>query len=91
MIYGLVTREQSGKISLAGPLTNVMLAAAFFPLTLLEGIIHEVGRLGTRINLWIALFNLIPFGPFDGRKVLAWDKGAYLVALAIAVAAFLFI
>jgi Zn-dependent protease len=59
-------------------------------LTFLEGILYEIGRLGVRINLWIALFNLIPFGPFDGRKVLAWSKGVYLIALTIAAVAFLF-
>jgi len=89
MIYGFVTREQNGKISLAGPLTNVALAAAFFPLVFLGDVLYEIGKLGVWINSWIALFNLIPFGPLDGRKILAWDKGVYLIALTITASVFL--
>ncbi|RLG70940.1 MAG: metalloprotease [Methanobacteriota archaeon] len=90
MIHGFVTKKQNGKISLAGPLTNIVLAFSFFPLTLFGGVLHGVGVLGVRINLWIALFNLIPFGPLDGRKVLEWDKRVYLTTLIVAATAFLF-
>jgi Zn-dependent protease len=40
--------------------------------------------LGARINIWLALFNLIPFGPLDGAKILKWNKGIWLITIAIA-------
>jgi Zn-dependent protease len=40
--------------------------------------------LGARINTWLALFNLIPFGPLDGAKILKWSKGIWLVSIAAA-------
>jgi Zn-dependent protease len=30
------------------------------------------------INITLALFNMIPFGIFDGRKVWDWNKPVYL-------------
>ena len=90
MIYGFITREQNGKISLAGPLMNLALVVVFFPLTLFNGTIGVVGRVGVWINSWIALFNLIPFGPLDGRKILAWDASVYSITLVAALGAFVF-
>ena len=40
---------------------------------------------GAIINSSLALFNLLPFGIFDGAKVIAWDKAAYGLAIAVAV------
>jgi Zn-dependent protease len=31
-------------------------------------------------NAWIALFNLIPFGIFDGFKIFLWDKKIWTLA-----------
>ncbi|MCZ7398331.1 MAG: site-2 protease family protein [Candidatus Methanoperedens sp.] len=79
MIYGgSVGRRESGRISLAGPLSNMLLALAFFPLLSETGILYEIGRYGVIINITLALFNMIPFSVFDGRKVWAWNKIIYL-------------
>ncbi|MDP2766304.1 MAG: hypothetical protein Q8O41_02480 [Candidatus Methanoperedens sp.] len=79
MIYGgNVGRRENGHISLAGPLSNMLLGFAFFPLLSETGILYEIGRYGVIINIALALFNMIPFSVFDGRKVWAWNKLVYL-------------
>ncbi len=88
---GLISREKNGKISLAGPLTNIFLAMIFLiPILLFsfQGILSMFLRYGFIINSLLALFNLMPFGPFDGRKVFEWNKTAHIVAALIAAALF---
>jgi Zn-dependent protease len=84
-----LTKDENGKIALAGPMTNVILAFLFFALFKLEpnGIVGLIGTFGMTINTWLAAFNLIPVSVLDGRKVLAWDRRVYGVALSIAILA----
>lgn len=79
MIYGgNVGRRENGRISLSGPLSNLLLGLAFFPLLSETGILYEIGRYGVIVNIALALFNMLPFSVFDGRKVWAWNKPVYL-------------
>ncbi len=82
-----LTREENGKIAIAGPLMNIALAFLFFPLFFFAppGIFKEIGWFGVMINAWLALFNMIPAGVLDGRKVWAWDKKVYGLVLGLAV------
>jgi Zn-dependent protease len=34
-------------------------------------------------NAWLGLFNMIPAGPFDGAKVLAWSKPIFVATVLI--------
>ncbi|RJS84653.1 hypothetical protein CW713_02295 [Methanophagales archaeon] len=34
---------------------------------------------------WLAFFNMIPISVLDGRKVMAWSRRVYGVALGIAI------
>ena len=70
MIAGRVTLRENGKISLAGPLTNFILAFVFLGLSFSAPIL----QIGFMINTWLGVFNLIPFGNFDGRKILEWNR-----------------
>ena len=71
----LTSRKKDNKelmISIAGPMTNVILAALFFALIqlgVLSGLILSAAVYGIVINLILAAFNMIPFGPLDGAKV----------------------
>ena len=86
MIYGgNVGRRENGRISLAGPLSNLLLGMAFFLLLSEQGILYEIGRYGVIVNISLALFNMIPFGIFDGRKVWEWNKLVYLLVVIAAL------
>jgi Zn-dependent protease len=85
-ISGHVTKERNGKISLAGPLTNIILSLLFliilfFPIS---DIFTNIAGFGFHINAWLALFNMIPFLNFDGAKVLAWNKIIYFITMVFA-------
>jgi Zn-dependent protease len=75
----LLTKRENGVISISGPLMNLILAATFFPLKYVGGIIGVIGYLGSRVNLLLASFNLIPLGPFDGYKVFSWSPIAWAI------------
>ncbi|WP_207589228.1 metalloprotease [Halomontanus rarus] len=76
---GRITVRENGLISLAGPLTNHGLALLFLPLLLFgPGVLGRVGQLGVWINLFLAAFNMIPFGPLDGKSVWNWNKAVFV-------------
>ena len=82
-----ISREQNGKISLAGPATNIILAGFFFLLMQYSAssqIIMLLGLLGFTVNSFLALFNLIPFSVLDGAKVFRWNPLIWVVMAAVA-------
>lgn len=84
-----ISKSQNGWISVAGPLTNLGLALLFIPLTFYGGPVvfspvpslSAVGLVGLRVNSWLGAFNLVPFGPLDGAKVLRWNPMLWFVSL----------
>lgn len=78
-IFGKVTREQNGKISLAGPLTNLALALVFVALLFFTPINKELAVTGAYVNVFLGLFNSLPFFPLDGQKIAAWNRDVWLV------------
>ena len=87
MISGPVGRRRNGKISMAGPAVNLILALLFLAISFFypNGIFKVISYYGFMINTWLALFNMIPFGNFDGKKILVWNKLVYGVMVGVAV------
>jgi len=89
LISGYSTKRENGIIALVGPLTNLLLAFIFYSISPL---VYQIGLMGFRINLWLAAFNLIPFGGLDGQKVLSWSIFIWaLVTIPTWIGVFLFL
>jgi Zn-dependent protease len=85
-IMGNVGIARNGRISIAGPLTNLVLASIFFPFKFLtSGFLLELATYGFLINAWLALFNLIPIWNLDGKKILNWNRNYYFIIVVIAI------
>ena len=87
VVYGdRIDRRQNGLISAAGPAASIALALAFMvPAFAASGsIIGVLGLAGLQINAMIAAFNMLPVSVLDGRKVLEWNIGAFLVLIVAA-------
>ena len=94
---GHITAKENGLIALAGPVTNLLLAVVFLMPFLaavaagIDGFLWQVARRGLQINLLLAGFNMLPFGPLDGRKIRAWSTLIWAVvagpSLVLAVGA----
>ncbi|WP_407453710.1 site-2 protease family protein [Methanobrevibacter sp.] len=88
-----MTDEINGKISIAGPIVNIILALLFLAVATMvypsiystnSALIFIVCSLGYSINSFLALFNLIPIGNLDGSKVLTWNFGIWIITIAVA-------
>lgn len=75
-----ITKTQNGLISLAGPLTNLILAFVFlgleifFPFKIaLSYTPLSLWLFASKINIWLGIFNMIPIFPLDGSKIMDWN------------------
>ena len=90
MVLGRTTKAQFGRIALAGPVTNValwMMGATLIILGQLTGIRSDVTDLLLITWVWgngvLALFNMLPFGPLDGKKIKTWSDTVFWIWLSI--------
>ena len=76
--------EDIVKISIAGPITNIIFSSAFlgcafaiFPSSYAYGMLLFFAAY---INAFMAVFNLIPFGILDGYKIFSFNKKLWALA-----------
>jgi len=85
-IFRRPTIKDIGFIGIAGTVFNISVMYISLYLYLTTGIVifNFIGS----INGWLAIFNLIPFGPLDGKKVMLWNWKIWLIALILAILGF---
>lgn len=92
VISGLMVWDDYGKISLAGPLVNILQSLLYLVVSYASAdrFVMLLADVGVTVNSSLALFNLIPFGIFDGAKILRWDWKVWLAAVTAAGLLFLY-
>lgn len=89
-----ISKSENGRISVAGPAVNVVIAILFLPFAIFEpstSFLAQLGGFGAYINLFLAWFNLIPFGPLDGSKVFRWSVPLWAATFVPIVAAWYYL
>jgi len=75
---GRISARENGLISVAGPVTNLGLAGVFaLPFLVSDGLVGQIGHWGIVVNLFLATFNMVPFGALDGKTVNEWDSTVF--------------
>lgn len=84
---GIFGKDRVGKTALAGPATNMIIGSAFLAAGILTGSPFWGGVFGSlsQINLYLGAFNLIPFNPLDGQKVMSWDIRTFALVFILAI------
>ncbi len=84
----LLGENEAGQISVAGPLTNIILLFLF---KIFSPIIPPAIWIPmVIINAWLALFNLLPVPPLDGSKVFFWRRDLWIVLFGISILSLFF-
>ena len=82
-IRGYITDEMNGKISMAGPLVNIIISLPCLVLAVAinNGLSASLFYLLGYMNAFLALFNMFPIPPLDGSKIYKWNPLVYVMML----------
>ena len=88
MFRGGSRTYETGQIAMAGPLANIIIALITFPLYLNVFYNTPIGTIFgfiCLINAFLAMFNLLPFGPLDGTKIIRWNATIWIILLIFSI------
>jgi Zn-dependent protease len=85
MISGPASMDEIGKISMAGPTTNIIMSTVLIVAAFAPTPIQWIFVIGALFNGYIAVFNLIPLGILDGYKIFNWNKTTWAFAFTTSV------
>ena len=85
-IHGNMDARTNGRVSIAGPVVNIVLAgigiAGCFATN--HTPLVFVFIMLANLNAFLAVVNLLPIPPLDGSKVLTWNKAVWVCAMGAA-------
>ncbi len=91
MFRGSSNDYETSKIAMAGPLANIVIATAGIIIYFAFNSFFEAELYGTiigficYINAFLAIFNLLPFGPLDGTKIIRGNATAWVIMLVVSI------
>ncbi len=90
-VYGSPSERDNGLISLAGPMTNLLIAWLSLYTAYAVPPLYTILIPVAYVNTFLGVFNMLPIYPLDGSKVLAWSPTVYLLAMSMLVGTLFFL
>lgn len=95
MFMGGSRHHETGKIAMAGPLANIIVAIItllIYRFVVFEiDIITQIFAFVCLINAFLATFNLLPLGPLDGVKIIKWNPTIWILLFIPAIMIFMYL
>jgi len=94
MFKGESRNFETGRIAVAGPTANIIIAGitlALYRYIFLETNVGKILAFICLVNVLLATFNLLPFNPLDGSKVLRWNGILWSILLVISIILLIFL
>jgi len=88
VISGFADKDRMGLTALAGPVINLIITIgllAALPAVPPASLLYAPLLAGAAINAFLALFNLIPFAIFDGKKIYNWNRTYWALMFIVAL------
>jgi len=86
-----LTVNEWGQIAAVGPITNILFAVFFAAISYVTtSYISDAAKFIYLVNAVLAVFNLIPFPPLDGSKIMRWKMWFWVFLFVISVVLVLF-
>ena len=83
-VKGYIQKKESALISMAGPIINIIIAIISYIYINVTLFNFNIFRISFLINSILAIFNLIPVNPFDGKKIYDSNKTIFVILMLIA-------
>jgi Zn-dependent protease len=77
ILYGESTQDQRGKIALSGPVLSFIMVVLFWLLADYGGFVGSVGLAGFNVAFIMAVFEMLPIAPMEGKEVRKWKRWAW--------------
>ncbi len=90
--FGEYRLDTAGRISIAGPLTNILIGGIFLVFSSFMPFDWAVVvfLLASWFSFYLALFNMLPFNGLDGAKVLRWNQSIFILMFSLSAGSWLF-
>ncbi|KPL91955.1 zinc metalloprotease [Herpetosiphon geysericola] len=85
---GYLTKKQVGLVAAAGPASNMVIALLSLILIPIANMLNIQFLFKTAVysyvvNSLLGIFNMIPYGPLDGAKIMDWDMRAFIAMASV--------